>query len=73
MPRGVDVSEEVTFELGLKGISIGPREVRRGQGIAAKGPVGGEWAELRLGLGVACPCHQPVAGNPGGSWQNSVP
>lgn len=61
--RGLDaqtglegVSEEVTFELGLKGISVGPREAKRGQGTAAKSAVGGKWTVLRPGLGG------------GGSW-----
>lgn len=47
--RGLDaqtglqgISEEVTFELGLKGLSVGPREVKRGQGTAAKRAVGAQ-------------------------------
>lgn len=35
------VLEEIAFELGLEGVPAGPREVRRGQGIAAKVTVGG--------------------------------
>lgn len=46
-------SEEVTFELDLEGISIGPRVWRCSQGSWGWGGAG-----LGLGMGEAHPCQQ---------------